>query len=125
MMEVVVIFIFVGLAVMAAFSGTSDADKPLARAEPMPKSTGAPVTLALTVMLLMLFAGLMGNAVEGSAYATVEAAGDADLLNGFIFACILGCVGGLMIVNGIARGLGVILLLVGILASVGITELVR
>lgn len=36
-----------------------------------------------------------------------------------------GSYGGLMIVNGIARGLGVILLLAGILASVGITELVR
>lgn len=31
----------------------------------------------------------------------------------------------LMIVNGIARGLGVILLPAGILASVGITEMVR
>lgn len=125
MMEIVVLFIFVGLAVVWAFSGTSDADKPLARAEPMPKSYGAPVTMALTAMLLMLLMGLMGNAVEGSAYAIVEGSGDADMMNGFIFACILGCVGGLMIVNGIARGFGVILLLAGILSSVGITELVR
>jgi len=124
-MEAIVIFVIVALAVMATFSGTPDADKPLARAEPMPKSYGAPVTMALTVMLLLLLMGLMGNSIEGSAYAIVEGSGDADLMNGFIFACILGCIGGLMIVNGIARGLGVLLLLAGILASVGITEMVR
>ena len=124
-MEMVAIFVIVGLAVMAAFSGTPDADKPLAHSEPMPSNWGMPITLGLTIMLLMLFAGLMGNAPSTSAYGVVEASGDADMLNGFIFACILACVGGLMIVNGVARGLGVILLLVGILASVGITEMVR
>ena len=124
-MEAIVIFVIVALAVMATFSGTPDADKPLARAEPMPKSYGAPVTMALTVMLLLLLMGLMGNSIEGSAYATVEAAGDADLMNAFMFGSLLGCVGGLMLVNGIARPIGVVLLIVGILTSVGVTELVR
>ena len=124
-MEMVAIFVIVGLAVMAAFSGTPDADKPLAHSEPMPSNWGMPITLGLTIMLLMLFAVLMGNAPSTSAYGVVEASGDADLMNGFIFSGILACVGGLMIVNGVARGLGVILLLAGILASVGITEMVR
>ena len=124
-MEMVAIFVIVGLAVTAAFSGTPDADKPLAHSEPMPSNWGMPITLGLTIMLLMLFAVLMGNAPSTSAYGVVEASGDADLMNGFIFSGILACVGGLMIVNGVARGLGEILLLVGILASVGITEMVR
>jgi hypothetical protein len=124
MMPVIIFAVLAGLALLS-FTRTPDADKPLAQSQPMPSNYGVPVTLALLAMILMLFAGLMGNSIEGSAYATVEAAGDADLMNTFIFSTLIGCVGGLMIVNGIARGLGVVLLLVGILGSVGVTELVR
>lgn len=123
-MMVIIFAVLAGLALLS-FTKTPDADKPLAPSEPMPKGYGMPATLALLVVILFLFAGLMGNSIEGSAYATVEAAGDADLMNAFIFSSLLGCIGGLLIVNGIARGLGVILLLVGILGSVGITEMVR
>ena len=124
MMEVI---LFGGLALLAlwAFTRTPHADAPLAPAEPFDKGSGLPITLALLGVGAFLLLGLMGNAVEGSAYATVEAAGDADLMNGFIFSSLLGCIGGLLIVNGIARGLGVVLLIVGILGSVGVTELVR
>jgi len=38
---------------------------------------------------------------------------------------LLGCIGGLMLVNGIARPIGLALLIVGILMSVGVTEMVR
>lgn len=122
------VIFFAGLAVLAlwAFTRTDYAEeKPLAvteRADPM---WGVPITLALLVVILFLFAGLMGNSIEGSAYATVEAAGDADLMNAFMVGSLMGCVGGLMLVNGIARPIGLILLLGGILISVGVTELVR
>lgn len=122
------VIIFAVLAVLAlwSFTKTDYADeKPFAVTERADATYGVPITLAMLGVILFLFAGLMGNSIEGSAYATVEAAGDADLMNTFIFSTLIGCVGGLMIVNGIARGLGVVLLLVGILGSVGVTELVR
>jgi len=122
------VIIFGALALLAlwSFSKTDYADeKPLAVTQRADPTFGVPITLALLVVALFLFAGLMGNSIEGSAYATVEAAGDADLLNTFIFGSLLGCFGGLLLVNGIARPIGLILLLVGILTSVGVTELVR
>lgn len=122
------VIIFGGLALLAfwAFSKTSYAEeKPFAVTERADATWGVPITLALLVVTLFLFAGLMGNSIEGSAYATVEAAGDADMMNAFIFGSLMGCIGGLMLVNGIARPIGLILLMGGILMSVGITELVK
>lgn len=124
-MEAIVIFVIAGLALLAAFKGTPEAEQPLAKTEPMSSSWGVPITLILFAVLVVLLLGLTGNAIEGSAYAIVESSGENDLMNMFIFSALLGCIGGLMIVNGIARGLGVVLLLLGILGSVGITELVR
>ena len=123
-----ILVIFGGLALLAllAFTKTDYAEeKPLQVTERADATWGVPITLALLVVLVFLFAGLMGNSIEGSAYATVEAAGDADLMNAFMFGSLLGCVGGLMLVNGIARPIGLVLLIVGILTSVGVTELVR
>ena len=120
--------IFLALAVLAlwSFTKTDYADeKPLAVTERADPTWGVPITICLTLILLGLLAGLMGNSIEGSAYATVEAAGDADLMNMFIGSSLLGCIGGLMLVNGIARPIGLLLLLAGILGSVSVTELVR
>lgn len=119
-MEVV---IFGGLALYALmlFSRTDYADKPLAQSEPMEKPYGLPITLALTGVLLLLLLGLSGAAVEGSAYDVVESTGDAELLGMFSLSGIVACIGGLMVVNGVARGLGLLLLLGGIFLNVSIT----
>jgi hypothetical protein len=63
----------------------------------------------------------MGSAVEGSAYDKVAQTGDAELLSMFSATSLVGVIGGLMVVNGIARGLGIVLMLGGIFLSVAIT----
>lgn len=117
------VIFFGGLALLGlwAFTRTPHADEPLAPAEPFDSTTGGGLTLALFFILVLLLLGLMGNAVPDSAYDVVAQTGDADLLNGFILASIMGVVGGLMVVNGIARGLGTVLMLAGIFLSVAIT----
>ncbi|HAJ36332.1 MAG TPA: hypothetical protein DCL15_11630 [Chloroflexi bacterium] len=127
-MDAVTIFLFAGMALALwwAFSRTPDAEAPLlAQSDPMPLGIGRLLTALLLLSLVVLGMGLMGAALPGSAYATVEATGDADLTSAFAFACLLVVLGGLMAINGIARGLGVLLIVLGILASVGITEMVR
>lgn len=125
-MEAVTIFLFAGMALLWAFSRTPDAEAPLlAQSDPMPSGSGRLITLLLLAALLPLGLGLMGAALPGSAYATVEATGDPDLTAFFAIACLLVVLGGLLVINGIARGLGVLLIVAGILASVGITEMVR
>jgi len=116
----VVIFIGLGLALLWLFSRTPDADRPLAVVEPMERSWGLPITLALLGMLGVLGLGMLGGLSESSAYAAVEATGDADLLAGFSLSGIVAVLGGLMIVNGVARGLGVLLFVVGVVLNVAI-----
>ncbi len=117
------VIIFGGLALLAlwAFTRTPGADAPLAPAEPFDKGSGLPITLALLGVGAFLLLGLMGSAVEGSAYDKVAQNGDADLLTMFSATSLMGIVGGLLVVNGIARGIGVVLLLGGIFLSVAIT----
>jgi len=118
------VIFFAGLVLLAfwAFSKTTYADeKPLAVTERADATWGVPITICLVIVLLFLLAGLTGNAVSGSAYDVVAQTGDADLLNAFILASIVGCIGGLLLVNGIARPIGLILLLGGIFLSVAIT----
>ena len=121
------VIIFGGLALLAlwTFSRSSDADKPLAQAEPFDSGSGAPLTLALMGVAVLLLLGLMGSAVEGSAYDKVAQTGDAELLSMFSATSLVGVIGGLMVVNGIARGLGIVLMLGGIFLSVAITAGVR
>lgn len=117
------VIIFGGLALLAlwAFTRTPSADELLAPAEPFDKGSGLPITLALLGVGAFLLLGLMGSAVEGSAYDKVAQTGDADLLTMFSATSLMGIVGGLLVVNGIARGLGVVMLLSGIFLSVAIT----
>ena len=119
-MEVV---IFGGLALLGlwAFTRTPNADKPFEPAEPFDSTTGGGLTLVLLVVLVFLLLGLMGSAVPGSAYDKVEQAGDADMLAAFTLSAIIGVIGGLMVVNGVARGLGTVLMLAGIFLTVAIT----
>lgn len=124
-MEVLIIFGGL-LSLLFYFSNKrGEIEKPFEVEEKADAIWGVPLSFGVLVVIAMLFMGLMGNSIDGSAYSLVESNGTKEMLDFFIFCSLIVCIGLLMIINGIWRGLGVILLIVGILGSIGVTELVR
>ena len=120
------VILFVGLALLALkfFSGTSDDEKPVFHVEDRPPSGGH----ALSAFLIMIMALITGGALLGTGdtatYAAVRAGGGDDAVTAVAGAVVVGMFGALMLINGCAPKIGLLIFLGGVVLSVMMAEMI-
>lgn len=118
----VIFFIGVALLLLKFFGGTSDAEKPIVTvSEPAPSGYRALTAGVVVVMALMGGAAVLGVG-DTATYAAVRAGGGDDAVTMFAGCIVVGLGGLLMLINGIAPKLGLLIFLGSVVLSVMVSE---
>jgi hypothetical protein len=116
------VILFVGLA-LKFFSGTTESEQPTFTVTDRRPSGGH----ALSAFLIMIMALITGGALLGTGdtatYTAVRAGGGDDAVTAVAGAVVVGMFGALMLINGCAPKLGLLIFLGGVVLSVMMAEM--
>ena len=123
------LFVIIVLAVLAlwAFSNTENGQAPIiTKTEPEEKSGSVIASLALIALILFFSAGALigGGDFDTQTYSDIRTAGGDDAVGFISFVVAIGCGGLLMMVNGVAPRLGLIIFLGCVVSSVLVSEII-